>query len=527
LGTPTDFVIGLGDESYTPDDVELKDFYNTTLGEQITDASQITDEGFYALVGLMNCAPEGNGTGSPKYYSSNKASGTKLVAQSVFSIRKTEDNETFYIQSISDGKYWSKKIDDDGWGEASVTSDKASAGQFKIVSNAAVRAEAGKNEFPNTFAIYQYNDTLTRINDATQEFEPHPYIVVQDWGANTGNYSVRSLAENDFDGQGEWHIYKVSMDRPHCYWLKNILATAKNMNIQVSPDPGYYSEETAGAFASSIAKAEKAIESNDDAVAKIIIPQLEASITTADQAELNPMTPGVYIIESAYEDFYKKQGTKKAICGYYNDFEANSPHCTSEYSLWWTDGPVSITEAHDRYKFEFIPAKNNEQVQIWLDDGLINATEAENAYFLRNLEINQYVSAEPTDDAEDLGFTTDSIYPYIVRPRGNYKWEIFYPCAERVYKAYGAFHTQGHNNATGVGGDVIYWTGSSEMSQWHLRSVTKRTSIDDLKVDGTEIVSVTYYTIEGVKNPKPVKGINIVKTIYGNGVIETKKIYIK
>ncbi len=529
VGTPTDFVIGLGDKSYTPADVELKDFYNTTLGEQITDVSQLTDEGLYALVGLLNCAPEGTGEGNEKYYSSNKATSvTKIAAQNVFSIRKTGDEDgTFYIQSLSDGKYWSGKIDDDGWGEAAITFDKAEAARFNIVSNASIRAEASKSEFENTFVIYQYNDTVVREDSETQELKPHPYIVVQDWGDKIGNFSIKSLVNNDFDGEGEWRICKVSMDRPHCYWLKTILSTAENMNIEVSPDPGYYSEETAGAFASAIAKAQQALEANDDANAKAAIAQLEATITTASQAVLNPMVEGIYVIESAYADFFKKQGVKKAICGYYNDFEANSPHCTSEYSLWWTDGPACIADAHDRYKFEFIPTTNNEMVKSWVENELISASEAENAYFIRNLEINQYVSAEPTDNGEDIGFTEDSIYPYIVRSRGNYKWEIFYPCSERAYKAYGAFHTQGHNSATGVGGDIIYWTGSAEMSQWHLRSVSKRTSISDLIIEGDEAVSVSYYTAAGVKVPKPVKGVNIVNTVYRNGIIETKKLFVK
>lgn len=320
------------------------------------------------------------------------------------------------------------------------------------------------------------------------------------------------------------------MNTPYIYWLKNVVANAETMDIQVGPDPGYYTKESAGTFATSLAKAQTALESNDNAIAQSIIPELEKAIVTTTNAEVNPMIPGIYVIESAYVDFFKKQGKTKAIVAYYNDFEAGSPHCTSEYSLWWTDGPANLADAHKRYQFEFISAKNNEQVQIWLEDGLITAEEAENAYFLKNLEINQYVSAEPTDNAEDLGFTTDSIHPYIVRSRGTYKFEIFYPCSERVYKAYGAFHTQGHSSATGIGGDVIYWTGTAAMSQWHLRSIDARTSINDIVVDNTEnteVLSISYYTTNGTSIPEPVKGINIVKKVYADGVIKTEKIFIK
>ena len=45
--------------------------------------------------------------------------------------------------------------------------------------------------------------------------------------------------------------------------------------------------------------------------------------------------------------------------------------------------------------------------------------------------------------------------------------------------------------------------------------------------EGDEVVSVTYYTAAGAASDVPVKGVNIVKTVYANGVVESKKILVK
>ena len=52
-------------------------------------------------------------------------------------------------------------------------------------------------------------------------------------------------------------------------------------------------------------------------------------------------------------------------------------------------------------------------------------------------------------------------------------------------------------------------------------------SVSDLVVEGSEVVSVAYFTAAGAAIPAPVKGINIVVTVYANGVIETKKVLVK
>ena len=514
VNTPIDFVIGEGGIEYDPEDIEMVDPYKTTLGEQITDASQITDDGFYAIVGLINCAPEGDGTGYAKFYSSNTIIGKELTPAGIFSIRKTGADGTYYIQSLADGKYWSSEIDNDGWGQGTITMNEAVAGKFHIA--ATPREEYGKQAFPNTFVIYQYNDTVKR-NDVA-----HPYIVVQDWGDKTGYFSIPTLGDNDWDGEGEWYIYKATMDNPYCYWLNSLLATANGMNMRVSNDPGFYSQASAGKFAEALAKAQAISAANDNAAAKTAIPELQAAISAAVSAEKNPMSEGTYVIESAYTEYFNKQNEHKVICIYYNDFEATGP--TSEYSLYWAKAPADYKNAHDRYKFQFISAKESESVQVWLEDSIITPEQAANAYYIQCLDNKQYIGSSIDDsNSKDIGMTDEPEVVYIVRPQGDYKFDIWNPVSSTA-----SLHTESHSSGSGQGGDIVYYNGTSDQSKWTLRLVSEFNSINNnVAEEGDEVVSTTYYTVGGVAISAPVQGMNIVKKTYANGVVKTEKVYIK
>ena len=528
---PIDFAFGYGEETVTPEDVVFPDIYDpyeTKIGEQITDASEITDDGLYALVGLINCAPEGNGEGYEKYYTSNVVYGTEVGAPIAFTITKTGDEDgTFYIRSLADSKYWSGVIDNDGWMSGNTTLNVAEAGKFHIVPNADARVEAEKEAFDNTFAIYMYNDTVQRLNknypeeiDSTQA-TPHPYIVVQDWGNNTGYFSIPSLKYNDFDGEGEWYIYKITMRNPYLYWLQSAYKTAAGYNFEVSAkDPGYYSEASVGPFVNALAKAQLAIDTEDNEVAKEALIALDATIASVATAEVNPMVPGVYVIETAYKNFGSE---KKAICSYFNEFDKTTD-ALSDYNLWWTTISSDWKDAPIYFQFEFIPATDSEQVQIWLEDSVITAEQAENAYFIRSLDINQYVGTSIDGDrSHDIGFTVEPEEPYIVRSRGNYKFDIWHPS-----HANNSLHME--DNAGKPASDIVYWVGTSEPSQWHLHYIGDPTSIGGAIADdaeGDEVVSVSYYTVGGAAIAAPVQGINIEKTVYSNGVVKTRKIFVK
>ena len=89
-------------------------------------------------------------------------------------------------------------------------------------------------------------------------------------------------------------------------------------------------------------------------------------------------------------------------------------------------------------------------------------------------------------------------------------------------------HAGGHSSGAGTQGTLVYWQAAPGASQWRLVYVAEvGSSVSDLLVEGTEVVSVAYFTPAGAAVPAPVKGVNVVVTVYANGVVETKKVLVK
>ena len=49
----------------------------------------------------------------------------------------------------------------------------------------------------------------------------------------------------------------------------------------------------------------------------------------------------------------------------------------------------------------------------------------------------------------------------------------------------------------------------------------------EIKVEGAEVVSTTYYTTSGAASATPVKGVNIVKYVYSDGTVKSVKFFNK
>ena len=507
--TPVDFVFGYPGTSVVPDDVPFADPYNAVLGEKITDVSQITDDGIYAIMGLLNCDPV-NGTGEEgSFYSGSKRYG--IVAQSpcAFAITSTGEEGTYYIQSLADGKYWPKIQNEDGWGNITelTTYYKENAAKVNIVPN----NNAG---LPNSFVLYQYDETIMR------DGEPHPYVVFEDWGGNNlGEFSITGLDANDLDGEGEWYIYRLSMDNAYVYWLTNLVAAAEALGLEKRDDPGYYKD--LGSFPEALAAAKDAVAAEDNVKCKELISSLTAAIAEVQNVTPNPVVEGTYIFESGYAEYFKQQGVNKALYVYDNDLLDN--YVESDYKLYWGDAPEDYNNAAELYKFQLVSAKNSEQVAVLLEDSLITEEQAATAYFIKSVKYNCYIGeAEAVSKA--IGMTEEPEVVYVVRQQVPTIYDIWNPKDANF-----SLHCEWNSAGAGEGDDVVYWSGSSEPSYWRLRVVDDGTSISDIVVDGEgdEIVSVTYYTTAGTASNAPVKGVNIVKTVYANGVIETKKILVK
>ena len=526
VNTPSDIIISAGGEAITPDEVALEYGYSVELGEKVTDPVQIVDGEFYAIQGLYSCDPVhcfGEEPEKPHFFSGSVVYGNTLAAPAVFQITKTGDEDgSFYIRSIKDGSYWRGTTEASGWGSAGTTKDVAEAAKVLMTPR-------NNDGLPGSLVLYEKNDTVHRDVDGTDTSTP--YLIFQDWGSDLASFSVTSLEANDADGEGEWYIYKVSMDAPHCYWLSEMMPEAdKYKNLQVGPDPGYYSQESAGAFAAAYAQAKAAMEKNDDAAAKSVIEPLAAALETVASAATNPVTAGIYVFETAYATFMENQGVSKAIFSFQNNAPTNQYIGHLPYKLYWgTYDAPSADEAHTNYLFELIPATGDSIVAQWRAANTISVTDSINAFYIKSVNNGCYlVGAE--DYSRPIGLSTEPLTPWIVRSQGDYAFDIFSPCGTS-YLGYRSLHLGGHGGGTGNSGDIVTWAGNDGASKLSLRKATALTSIGGAVINGSEkgdvLVSTSYYTVGGAAVAAPVKGINIVKKVYANGVVESSKIYVK
>ncbi|MBR5277512.1 MAG: hypothetical protein IKU35_10320 [Bacteroidaceae bacterium] len=443
--TPVDFAFGPGGVALTTDDVKSYDEYNAVLGEKITDASQITDDGIYAIQGLYSCDPVNHFVGDfrkPHFYSGTNPYENNVHPSCAFSITKTADGK-YRIQSLADGKYWSKKLDADGWNTVTSTSYPSDAAELFIEPN-------NNDSLPGSFVIYMYAE------DNVRDGKPMPYIIFQDWNDKLGAYSVTGLDANDKDGEGEWFLYKMSMDNPHYYWLSNLVTAAKSICIS-SLDPGCYRD--LGELPTVLEQAQAAVEAKDYSNCRALVERLNAAISYMDSATPNPIYEGMYVIEAVYEAFYNSQGVGKALFVYPNG-------STSDYKLYWGDAPEGdYRMASNVYQYELISARESDKVEQWVADGVITAEQANNAFYIRNLEYGVYIGGHD-GLSKVVGTTAKPETVYIIRNQSHAIFDIWNP-----EDSGWSLHMSGHEEGSGKYGDIVYGHGLEDASQWRLRPI--------------------------------------------------------
>ena len=521
---PTDFVFGYYGETLTPEDVLFPDEYNAVCGAKVESLEEITDNGIYAIYGLLNCNPDvvDEPAKGGFYTSYNRWVGT-LQSPCAFSIKSTGDGDgTYYIQSLVDGSYWKsiRSSAPDYWNSGTSTAFKSQAAKVKIEPN-------NNDALPNSFVIYEVVDEAT-IDGETST----PYVIAQDWGGGLGWFPVDALENNDADGEGEWYIYNMTMDNPYSYWLGNMAKTLDKLGFVESKDPGAYAD--LGTFPATLAQAQVTAEAKDEAASKAMIKNLDAALVNIENATTNPVVAGVYVLEANNPLFLENQKTKKAI--YFMDSHACGSYC-GEYEIGWMDTPENIMEADSMFLVEFVPAAADDAtVALWLSDSLITADQVKDAYYIKSVKYNKYAACP--DPVEANGGTSwyglhmliqDTPVPYMIVQNDGRAFDIWMPGGGEYIESEGGnlcFHVQDHNTGNGKQGHIVYWKRGDANSLWNLRYVSaSTTSIGDAPVvEGEEVVSTTYYTVDGVASSVPVKGVNIIKYIYSDGTVKIDKV---
>jgi hypothetical protein len=281
-------------------------------------------------------------------------------------------------------------------------------------------------------------------------------------------------------------------------------------------------------------KAEALWNSDDNVACKATANELQGLLQTSVRSlEMNQLVSGQnYVIRSANEEFIPYHSDEKFAMfvgpSNYEDTEHGN-----ETMLWWTYEYAHGLDSA-AYHFTFV----EDTVRLEGD-----ATEAGwGKYTIKSVLADQYIVPEQgygknlvvgefTEEEAPRMYVTPGNKPGWRRLVGADAWRT----VDNIY-SYLEVRTKGGGYSETGGaahyGHVAQWYFLSNTAQWQLIPVAKNTtptSIDEIVVKEPkgEVVSVSYFTPAGIAIDRPVKGVNIVTKVYSNGVIESKKIFVK
>lgn len=557
---PKEMAVTVAGEEYDPV-VFSENTYNVQLGELVTSLSQITDDGIYAIQGLLNTHPvyapeeaedevataEVKAKGVP-YWMTNTAIFHKTVLRADAAYRILKDgDDTYTVHSMATGKYWKAHggINPDNGkpydGYISSTVYKSDAAKLHIA------AAEGDAQMANTWVLYEENSELKdtiykKEGEATRTLDVEtPHVVYMQWAAGVANRAVQnykpgvgidfdkfalditnpeldasgdSLHFNKKNGEGQWKIYKITMDTPNSYWLANLYEAVKDAySYRYGTDPGHIQEAEAAAYVKALADAQAWVEDSVSAAdakettATAVVKALIDEKAKLELVETAPMAAGDYMIVSALAKFKEERNVERAV-GITNS------------KLGW----VNATDDNiNDFTWSFVPSPHTGALDL-------TAEEAAMAYILKNKGTGYYVSTmAEMAESQELNVTESEALAetYLVQPvDGSSKFVL----APATKKAWG-INAMGHGGGVNKEGKLCYWRDKTDIAnQWFIIAPENyETSIDDFlaEVEGDVVVSVSYLTPAGVPVSAPVQGVNIVTVVYANGVVETKKVLVK
>ncbi len=518
--------------------------YNVAVGEKVADVANLKDGGLYVIKGLLNTVPvykevtEGEGEdavttielteaeGVAKFYHGTDRfheNAAAVRADGVYRFVKNADG-TYKLLSLGLGKYWPSTTET-GYVDDKTTYEAEKAADIHIVASTNVEG---------AFVMYEYAEGLTTENDSIDSDDDGeldtagdvyqtPYVMFMDWANRLATRPVvnpqpvvtsEELADNWGDaqcfakenGETEWEIYEVSIDNPDFFYLTNLVGAFDELGLVVGTNPGEVSN--LGNLEGVYEVAQKVIADSAYVDAPAAAAALAKEIAAVNSLEKNPMVEGVYQVVSAVAEFAQT----KAL--YAHVAEDGTP----------TFGWKSLEQDKIEFYFDF---KKSESAEDLVGEGTVNEEDADKVYTIRAINTYEGVTPYYVGQADALSTPIDlfgdSWGDYLVLNANGSAFNF-----RLVGKGAGfCIHANGHGGGSGNTGNIVYWDGGAGASQWYLRKVDYQTSIDDFVVEGTEVVAVSYFTPAGAAVPAPVKGINVVVTVYANGVVETKKVLVK
>lgn len=521
--------------------------YSVYVTEKVTSADQITADGLYVIKGLLNTnavykeVTEGEGEEAVKSIKLVEPEGTAMFYHGINGFHAADaavrapgvyrfvpnGDGTFKALNLGLAQYWPSTEETGYLSGATYEAEKAA--NLNIVASTNIEG---------AFVMYEKIDGLTTDGDsidtdedgkydAVEKVYETPYVMFMDWaGSSSRTLATRpvvdpqpvvtsaELADNWGDaqcftkenGEAEWEIYKVTMVNPDFYWLTNLTGAFEQLGLNVGTNPGEVSN--LGNLEGVLNEGLKVVADSAYDKAAAAAAALAKEIAVVNSLEKNPMVEGVYQVVSAVAEFAE---TKALYANVTEDGTA-------------TFGWKTLEEGNIDFYFHFTKSENGADLEA---GETVGEGQGDLVYNIRAIatyepEVPYYIG-EVDAQSTPVELFSDAFSDYLVLNATGSAFTF-----RLAGKGAGmSIHANGHGGGSGNSGNIVYWDGGAGASQWYLRKVDYETSIDDFVVEGTEVVAVSYFTPAGAAVPAPVKGINVVVTVYANGVVETKKVLVK
>ena len=519
--------------------------YNVFVGDKVASVDEITADGIYVIKGLLNTQAvytadedgyitlEG-GEGSASYYhgvSRFHANSAAVRADGVYRFVPNGDG-TFKALNLGLAKYW-PSTEATGFVGNGTTFEADKAANITVVPSTNVEG---------AFVMYEKIEGLTTkvagdsidtdedgVFDAVGDTVTYntPYVVFMDWYSGLATRPVKDpqpLVDktvsdswgdkqcfNKANGEGEWEIYKVTMDNPDFFYLTNLTGAFDELGLIVGTDPGCVSD--LGALEGVLAAGQQVVADSAFADAPAAAAALAKEIAAVANLQKNPMEEGVYQVVSANPDFAKNNKTMAL-------FATVDEAGAAEF------GWKALEEDNIDFYFHFTKSEN---ALDFVAGGTITEEQKDLLYAIKAIATYEgatpYYIGESDAQSTQIDLLADAWSDYLVLAANGSAFSFTLAGKDAKF----SIHANGHGGGAGNNGNIVYWNADAGASQWYLRKVDYdlETSIEDLVVEGAEVVSVAYFTPAGAAIPAPVEGVNIVVTVYANGVVETKKVLVK
>lgn len=519
--------------------------YNVFVGDKVASVDEITADGIYVIKGLLNTQAvytadedgyitlEG-GEGSASYYhgvSRFHANSAAVRADGVYRFVPNGDG-TFKALNLGLAKYW-PSTEATGFVGNGTTFEADKAANITVVPSTNVEG---------AFVMYEKIEGLTTkvagdsidtdedgVFDAVGDTVTYntPYVVFMDWYSGLATRPVKDpqpLVDktvsdswgdkqcfNKANGEGEWEIYKVTMDNPDFFYLTNLTGAFDELGLIVGTDPGCVSD--LGALEGVLATGQQVVADSAYADAPAAAAALAKEIAAVANLQKNPMEEGVYQVVSANPDFAKNNKTMAL-------FATVDEAGAAEF------GWKALEEDNIDFYFHFTKSEN---ALDFVAGGTITEEQKDLLYAIKAIATYEgatpYYIGESDAQSTQIDLLADAWSDYLVLAANGSAFSFTLAGKDAKF----SIHANGHGGGAGNNGNIVYWNADAGASQWYLRKVDYdlETSIEDLVVEGAEVVSVAYFTPAGAAIPAPVEGVNIVVTVYANGVVETKKVLVK